>query len=119
MWCGIFLLAAKPPDLGTLGVVFLLVVVGGTFFGFPCAVFQRCVQKLPDLLISSQKPSNILQRCVQDLPDFTNPPPSNISRGAFKEVCSKRCIEHTSGNVAWEVILRFSQIMPGTNAADQ
>ncbi len=44
--------------------------------------------------------------------------PSNISRGVFKEVCSKRCIEHTSGNVGkW--FRDFPQIMTGTNAADQ
>ncbi len=47
---------------------------GGTFGTYPCAVFQRCVQKLPDFL-SSQNPSNTLERCVQELPVFLNPPP--------------------------------------------
>ncbi len=40
-----FLSAAKPSDLGTLGAV--LIVGGGTFGTYPCAVFQRCVQKSP------------------------------------------------------------------------
>ncbi len=44
-----FLSAAKPSDLSTLGVVVVVVGVGGwvwtTFGTYPCAVFQRCVQK--------------------------------------------------------------------------
>ncbi len=48
----LFLSAAKPSDLGTLGVLLLLLLlllllVRGTTFGtYLCVVFQRCVQKL-------------------------------------------------------------------------
>ncbi len=59
-----FISAAKPSDLGTFGIVLVLVlVVGGTTFGtYPCEVFQKCVQKLPDFLHIS---GNVISKVIK------------------------------------------------------
>ena len=78
-----FLPAAKPSDLGTLGVVVFVVFVvfcffvggGGPLLELTHVQFFRGVFKSCQIFLSSQNPSNTLERCVQELPDFLNPPP--------------------------------------------
>ncbi len=99
-----FLSAAKPSDLGTLGVV-LLVVGGGDLFWFPMCSFSEVCSKVARLANIISKPKQHFAKVCSRFAGFLKThPSSNISRGAFKEICSKRCIEHTSGNVTWEVI---------------
>ena len=62
-----FVSAAKPTDQGTLSVLLLLVVGGGTIFGYPSAVFGGVFKSCQIVLYPPQVTS--------------------------KEVCSERCVE--------------------------
>ncbi len=91
-----FLSAAKSSDLGTLGVVLLLVVVAAAGFGYPevCSKFAR-------FFLSSQNQNNTLERCVQELPYFINPPPKKHFQG-----CVQRGVERGVLNTPLEMLLR-------------
>ncbi len=58
-----FLSEAKPSDLGTLGVV-LVVVVGGPLLELVLCSFSEECSKVVRFFISSQNPRNTLKRCV-------------------------------------------------------
>ncbi len=108
--CIFFLSAAKPSDLGTLGVLLLLllvVVVGGgwtTFGTYPCAAFQRCVQKLPDFFYPLKTQVTLWRGVFKSCQIFSTHLPSNISRNVFKKVCSKRCVQRGVLNTPLEIL---------------
>ncbi len=65
-----FLSAAKPSDLGMLGVLILVVGGGGDHFWLLMCRFSEVYSKVTRFFLSSQNLSNTFEGCVQELPDF-------------------------------------------------
>ncbi len=86
----LFLSAAKPSDLGTLGVV-LLLVVEGHFWNLSMCSFSELCSKVARFFNIFSKLKKHFAEVRSRVARFYRP----TSQAIFPEVCSKRCVLNT------------------------